>query len=280
MCRKLFLLASLVMVLGLVSSASAGPTWIGTVSRAWGTGGNWTGGAVPGTADQPFVGWHNTTTVPFTPLVSTETISVDKFNIGGTDKQGYLEMTGGSLAVGTTGVYIGNSSRSAMAKMDMSGGLFSSGKDWRVGRRSLATFYQTGGTLDVVKYKPGARTHDPAAQLMGQTNIRHMGGLVNADYIAFYERVSVHLGNATMVIDGTAGAQAASDIDAEIDAAIAAGRLKPYGIVHGTTIGAVTYEIVKSWDFSGEILTVTAVPEPATIALLGLGGLALLRRRR
>ena len=34
------------------------------------------------------------------------------------------------------------------------------------------------------------------------------------------------------------------------------------------------------WTFLGEAQFVQVVPEPATLTLLGLGGLALLRRRR
>jgi len=277
MCRKLFLL---VLVLGLVGTASAAPTWIGTVSRAWGTGGNWTGGAIPGTGDSPLVSWKNTDTVPFTPLISTEDITVGKLNIAGTDGSGYLEMTGGSLYVlPGDGMLIGNSSRSAYAQMDISGGALTVEDDLRIGRRSLFTFNQTGGTVDVIKFKPGARTQDPAHDLVGVTRINLDAGLLNADYVAFYQRVSIHLGDATMVIDSTAGVQVPTAIDAEVDAAIANGSLKAYGVKSGTVIGSVTYSIVKSWNAFNDVLTVTAVPEPATIALLGLGGLALLRRR-
>lgn len=280
MCRKLFLLASLVLVLGLVSSASAGPSWIGTVSRAWGTGGNWSEGAVPGTADSPGISWY-TTDSPYVPLISTEDITVGKLNIGGGWKTGYLEMTGGSLYVlPGDGMLVGNSSSNDRAYMDMKGGALTVEDDLRIGRRGLFTFTQTGGTVDVIKFKPGARTNDPAHNLVGQSNVRLVDGLLNADYVALYARVSIWLNDATMVIDSTMGVQDATAIDAAIDAAVASGQLKPWGVPDGTAIGSVTYSIVKSWDFANEILTVTAVPEPATIALLGLGGLALLRRRR
>ena len=278
MCRKLFLL---VLVLSFVGTASAGPDWIGTVSRAWGTGGNWNSGAIPGTGDSPGVSWYTTGAPAFTPLISTEDITVGKLNVGGTQKTGYLEMTGGSLYVlPGDGMLIGNSSSAFRAYMDVSGGALTVEDDLRIGRRGLFTFNQTGGTVDVIKFKPGARTNDPAHALVGVTRINLDAGLLNADYVAFYDRVSIHLGGATMVIDSTAGVQAATSIDAAVDAAVASGQLKAYGVKSGTVIGAVTYEIVKSWNAFGDVLTVTAVPEPATIALLGLGGLALLRRRR
>jgi len=288
MCRKLFLL---VLVLGLASIASAGPTWVGTVSQAWGTGGNWSEGAIPGTADTPFVGWYNTDTMANTPIISTETISVAKLSVGGTDKSGILTVTGGSIDVtGGDGFYIGNSSRIDTALVTMSGGLVKvSGSTLRIGRRSPATFNMSGGTLDVKKFKPGARTHDTAYGL-GVTRVTLTGGLADFDSVGFEDSVTNLAGvvdgagaivsYATMVIDGTAGVQAASDIDAEIDYALARGWLRAFGKKSGETVGGVTYLVIKSWDFAGKILTLTAVPEPATIALLGLGGLALLRKKR
>jgi hypothetical protein len=35
-----------------------------------------------------------------------------------------------------------------------------------------------------------------------------------------------------------------------------------------------------NWDFNDFVVEVTVVPEPATICLFGLGGLALLRKRK
>ena len=288
MCRKLFLLA---LVLGLVSIASAAPTWVGTVSSSWGTGGNWNTGVAPvGTADRPFIGWYNTDSMPNTPIfTASDNFSVNKFNIGGTDKGGYMEMTGGTLAVGTSGIFIGNSSRGDLVQMDMSGGLLSSTGQFRIGRRSVASFNMSGGTLDVRDYKPGPRPGDTAYGL-GVTYISFNSGwttdgtpnpdvIINVDKLGF-EASSTSIGNATMVIDSTATIQVPTAIDAQIDNALANNWLTAYGHFSGTTVNGIEYLIIKSWNAFGDILTVTSVPEPATIALLGLGGLALLRRRR
>jgi hypothetical protein len=298
MCRKLFLLASLVLVVGLVSSASAAPNWVGTVDRAWGTGGNWSGGAVPGTADQPGIAWASTA-APYTPLISAETSAVAKLSIGGTNQDGYLEITGGSLTVGpgpdgvSDALYAGNQSDTTAngnnpdaRRLDMSGG-FLDATCFRLGRRALASFYMTGGTAKIDRFKMGARTNDPGGMFSNKSIVRLMGGLLDTDQLDFNRtaggRLDMWIGAGEMLVDATMGVSTAAEIDAQLDYMLATKQLRPYGMIDGTTEGSVTYLIVRSWDeVLGEktILHVTAIPEPATIALLGLGGLALLRRRR
>ena len=63
----------------------------------------------------------------------------------------------------------------------------------------------------------------------------------------------------------------AGDEEADIDAYIAAGLITGYD-------GAGTVEV--SYDAGCDLTTVTAIPEPATMVLLGLGGLLSLRRRQ
>lgn len=58
-----------------------------------------------------------------------------------------------------------------------------------------------------------------------------------------------------------------------INAMIADGRITGYGF-------ADTAHVLVNWDAAAEETVITAIPEPATMMLLGLGGLALIRRKK
>jgi hypothetical protein len=301
MCRKLFLLTSLVVVLGLVSSAWAAPDWAGTVSRNWGNDLNWVGQVKPGTGDRPYLGWYPASPAPYEPLISGETITIVNMGVGATSKICTLDMTSGSLTLTGRELMIGNSTW-GHGTFNVSAGtvdVVTLSRGARIGRRSVGRLNMTGGTLTTGAFKlgPGSTTEYGVGPLGGRSRIKIYGSaLIDVTYVEeakfalIYDGVPndasrIHIGGGTLRVDLTGLVSsdipiAKTDVDAKVDAAIASGVLRAYGYPDTTVVDGVTFSVIKSWDFMGAVLEVTAVPEPAAVALLGLGGLALLRRRR
>jgi hypothetical protein len=82
-----------------------------------------------------------------------------------------------------------------------------------------------------------------------------------------YALVDIDSLNAKIVWDGDHTSMGTDQVQVLVDAGV----LVAFG---GT--GTVNW----SYDFINDETIITGVPEPATIALLGLGGLVLLRRKR
>jgi len=101
--------------------------------------------------------------------------------------------------------------------------------------------------------------------LLGNSTL-DIGGLVNmAAHGSTYAKINIE-DNAEMLIRGTAEGR---DVYQEILTWIANGQLVAFG---------GTGEVVVSQGPTGALIT-AVIPEPATVILLGLGGLTLLRKR-
>ncbi len=256
MCKKLFCLMSLVLVLCLAGSAGAA-TWIGFGDgSSWNDVDNWDTTALPDSVNRVNTVISGTVVIngyaAYAYKGQGEDVTLDIIN-------------GGSLTIVDTGA------GTAYYSGDFTAG---GGSYWTVGASSLLSIdqfflgYNGQSTLDVYGTVSVNRPVGSGAALVfgaktganGQLNI-YAGGTLD-----------------TTQWDGTDSRDGTGAVDMYggsiiIDGEITSG---PVGIpitFHGGP-GVFTY-LGTAVD-----RTVITVPEPTTVALLGLGGLALLRKRR
>ncbi len=171
-----------------------------------------------------------------------------------------LTMTGGTLEVADW-VWWGDGAGS-FAIWNMSGGTVTVTNEFELGWGGGAgTLNMTGGTITAGTFKvpTGSGAFAEAFLYGGTFNVTKPGGL--------------GFGNVNGLIDITVGTLVLEGDDtAKVAGLIAAGQITGYS---GT--GTVLYDYGVT--IPGKT-TVTGIPEPATICLLGLGGLALRRRKR
>ena len=254
MCKKMFVLGVCVLVLAFASSALATQVWDGGgAGDSWSTATNWSGDAVPTSGDDVYFGdW---TTASAGPAV------VDGLGFGGTVYLGnrveggpsYLNVDGGSLALAGN-AYMGMGAGSN-GTLTVNSGSVSVGGATIIGEAGSGTLVMNGGTLtstwQVLFGNAGGTGH---VQLDGGTMDVH----------------SLIMTSGTMDITGGL-LKMKWDYTPSINAFVAAGLITGYG---------GSGSVVVEYDTATEYTMVTAVPEPATMMLLGLGGLGLLRRKR
>ena len=308
MCKRLMFLMSLVVVLGLVSNASAFQIndWRGPIGGNWNVADNWTlesdptihevphddhsatfdtagsravlDSAVP-TLDSVSVGYQSGDTgwcdLEIRNGAELTTVLTDggrgNFLIGVFDSDmGRVTMTGGVVNIDTDlGIAVYDNS---IGELYLSGGTINVGLDMGIGFMSTtgyAYMKMTGGTVTVEEHLAIGPMGPGHLDLHGGTiwvECINKGGMLGPGFsmgaLGGAGTMDITLG--TLVIGG--------DVVAQIEGYVASGLITAYdgyGEVH-----AVYH---PGWD---KTVVNAVLPEPATIALLGLGGLALLRRRR
>ncbi len=280
MCRKLFLL---ILVLGLAASASAQVkvTWTGGISPRWTKPGNWDLGTVPGAGDtaqidpgivaDPII-WAGTP-IPIDTALN-RMVNVTKIN------SAMVHVKSGGLFLSRR-IYVGQSGAAygytGTARLRICDGTVTTTSDVQVGRREdgLIELLDETSVLTVSKFRIGGSKNSETST--GFVNL--YAGTLTCDTFYPYPDNPV-TGDPSAMVDIRAGQLIVNDPDnsQDIVAYIMSGNILAYGRGVGDPGFGTVFDIFV--EQSAGIVTVYAIPEPATVALLGLGGLALLRRKR
>ncbi len=298
--KRMQLLAMLlVAVVGSVSSVSAAVLSWKTQDGLWSDTAGWGTGVVPGSADYGLVEGGKTVTINYaaptvqgilagmSPIASTGTINIVtggsitstvKSEIGrkaitaGLAAEGWLNISGGSFtSAGTAPLSIGDevSGKHTTGHLTVSAGSLNS--ILIVGSNIAG---DSGDTMTVI---------GDAATITGATFDLKTSGSLSFLFDA--------TGISTMAYTGAATTYAGAQII--VDGASYAGGAGTFNLITAGTLGAenatvslINFDGVEGVDYSYDwnttdgVFSVTVVPEPATIGMVGLGALALMLFRR
>ena len=268
MLKKLTFLMSLVLVLALAGNASAGVKWWWNADPValWTDGNMYLVGSPPTAEDQ----YKHQTDWSHCVIDGTIAAVANQVHVNWSrEAQCYLDITGGSLTVSGAGAVpsmdLGHIGPGMGVVNQTAGDVDILAGDLAVGHWGCGRYFMQGGTLDIAGQLQ--------VNLYGEETYRW--GLLAAEGGTITVGGGIYIGDAGL-INITAGTLVFQDdmmetVKTVIDGYVTAGKITGYG--KGGTVNVV-------WTpMNGGTTTVTAVPEPMTIALLGLGGLFLRRRR-
>ena len=289
MCKKLIFLVSLVLVLALAANASALSWWSNTSNDShWTTAANWNfgGGPVPGSADtgstyqvQPAAGGYM--------LIDSSdgTVQIEAFRLNNNQAGRaslVIEGTGSLQVLGTrSGVDLALSPNNLITV----GGATIIMRDTANLTSNLVRLHEWGpepSNSHIIMYDN--TTFDVHMKIRISPNTRPENG---TGFLILYDEAVCRFADMGMSLNGIIdirtllGAIYVQDDRAGtkkgvIDGYVANGWINGFG----NNYNVVTQLIADAGFSTGWATKITAVPEPATIMLLGLGGLALLRRKR
>ena len=294
---------SLVLCVALVGSVSAAwtenwwSTWDGEgADNLWSTAGNWNtvpaGMAGEGTEIVPpsynrGVQINGSATIGANgPVVNSDAGSLEAFYLGTVADSGgsptFTMTDGGSLTAISTVLFGHNAAATPVLNID--GGTLTFEKNLNNSWGS-PTINISGGILNCGGLRLANNGADNGAN--GST-LNMTGGTINTTYFDLNNgtqtrKIVVDLFGGTINASSTFGMDEDAHLDIRNDGTL---------IIAGDRVDLVNGFVTSGWitgyDVSSQVsvvldgtnTVVTAIPEPTTITLLGLGGLALLRRKR
>jgi hypothetical protein len=276
--KKWMLVSIIAMFIAAVTYGDTIPGWMWWDGEGaddlWTTDDNWrrTDGQYPdNTAPNAdcnvSVGFFSTYSPAYAQITEGMDITIYGFNIGlGSAADGVIDMTGGTL----NSYYMNNTMNdtSATAVLNLYGGTINVTTSIGVARDGTGTINVEGGIIN-------CNLVMMALNSTGVGTINLNGGELVVDYDTAnpdQDNLQIRDGSKFVISDGvlkynTGGLLTVADFEAFADAG---------KILADTSVDPLN-EI--NIDTVGDYIVVTAVPEPATMLLLGLGGLVLRKRR-
>ena len=292
----------LMIVVCLTSSVWAA-TWDGGgAGDQWNTPENWAGDGVPGTSSTVDLA-GGTFTVKLNSAQTIKGLEMQDAIATAADNVALDIGTGGALTVGAVAQAWGNGNGSSTINMTGNGSftmghavqMAKHGGDFYLNMSDNAVFNMTNAA-EKVRVGTGLYTTAADFALYGSAYARlylddnasmTVGKLLIGNDNAYGDGKVTVAGNSTLQITGTpvwslyvGGAGGTGQLDITGD-----GSLIMKGLITDvTSFGNVTANggidtFAYSYDDVTELTTITAIPEPITIALLGFGGLFLRRRK-